>query len=162
MSTATRVSTEALRGIAAALYAGPLSEFVARRDERARDLDDKALRAAVKSLPKPAAGAWLVDLMVVRMPEEIAEVLGLGATLRQAQEELDAAQLRTLAAQRRRLVAAVVRRGREEAAAMGERVSAAAAEQAASTLQAAMADPGAAGALRTGLLVRPMAATGLG
>lgn len=152
---------DALLAVATALYAGGLGDFVARRTAQAAQVDPE-LRGAVKALPKPAAGAWLVSLVLRRMPEEIDQVMELGATLRQAQDDLDAAQLRTLAVQRRRLLAALVRRGREAAGELGERISDAAAEQALATLQAAMADPGAERALRTGLLVRPLSSTGLG
>lgn len=150
--------------MAGELYGLLPGEFVAARNERARRLKadgDVGLARAVRALPKPAAGAWLADAMVRHMAEELEQVLELGEAMREAQADLDAAQLRDLNRRRRELVTAVVRQGRTVAAGLGQKISEQAAEQTAATLQAAMADAGAADALRTGLLVEPMATVGL-
>ncbi|MFD1505609.1 hypothetical protein FE374_01585 [Georgenia yuyongxinii] len=153
-----------LAAVAEALYALVPGEFTRARNDRATQLradGEKDLADAVKALPKPSAGAWLVNMMVRQMSEEIGQVLELGAALRQAQEQLDAAQLRALNTQRRRLTSAVVRQAVKVAAGLGQKVSPAVADQAEATLHAAMTDDGAAAALRTGLLVAPMEAVGL-
>lgn len=156
--------TEELVAVAGELYALLPGEFVAARNERAGRIKadgDADLARAVKALPKPAAAAWLANTMVRHLTDQLDQVLELGEAMREAQADLDAAQLRDLNRQRRQLVAAVVREGRKVAGRLGHKVSEAAAEQTAATLQAAMADEAAAAALRTGLLVEPMAAVGL-
>jgi hypothetical protein len=158
------VGTGELVAVAGELYALLPGEFVAARNERAGRIKadgDAELARAVKALPKPAAAAWLANTMVRHLADQLDQVLELGEAMREAQEDLDAAQLRDLNRQRRQLVAAVVREGRKVAARLGQKVSEPAAEQTAATLQAAMADERAAAALRTGLLVEPMAAVGL-
>ncbi|WP_448070695.1 hypothetical protein [Georgenia yuyongxinii] len=154
-----------LAAVAEELYALVPGEFTKARNDRAAQLraaGERELADAVKALPKPSAGAWLVNMIVRRMGEEIGQVLELGTALLQAQQELDAAQLRTLNTQRRRLTAAVVRQAVTVAAGLGQKVSPAVAEQAEATLHAAMTDAAAAAALRTGLLVAAMEAAGLG
>lgn len=153
-----------LLAAAGELYALAPSEFVEARNERANQAradGDTQLARELKGLRKPAAAAWLTNTMVRHMADEIEQVLELGRAMREAQEDLDAAELRTLNRQRRQLVTAVVRQGRTVAAGLGVKVSDAAAEQAAATLQAAMADEHAEAALRTGMLVEPMETTGL-
>ena len=158
------MGTQDLLAVAVDLYGLLPGEFVAARDERAKQAradGDAQLSRDVKALRKPAAAAWLVNAMVRHMTEQIEQVLELGQAMREAQEDLDAAELRTLNRQRRQLVTAVVRQGRKVASGLGQKVNDVAAEQAAATLQAAMADPNAEAALRTGLLLEPMAITGL-
>ncbi|KAE8763922.1 hypothetical protein [Georgenia thermotolerans] len=161
-------TTEAPAGLAAAaeeLYSLEPGQFTRARNDRAKQAradGDPALAEAVKALPKPSTAAWLVNLMVRRMGTEIGQALEVGAALRQAQQDLDAAQLRTLTSQRRRLTAALVRQAGTRAAELGTKVSAAVAEQAETTLHAAMTDADAAAALRTGLLVRALEPAGLG
>ena len=81
--------------IADALYAGPLGEFTPTRDARAKELKaDKALAAAVKGLRKPSLAAWVVNLLVRREAEQVAQVLTVGEALREAQATLDGEELR--------------------------------------------------------------------
>jgi len=158
------VGVQDLLAVAVDLYGLVPGEFVAARDDRAkqaRAAGDPQLARDLKALRKPAAAAWLANAMVRHMTDQIEQVLELGKAMREAQEDLDAAELRTLNRQRRQLVTAVVRQGRKVGADLGQKVSDVAAEQAAATLQAAMADESAEAALRTGLLVEPMATTGL-
>ncbi|PFG40616.1 hypothetical protein ATJ97_3148 [Georgenia soli] len=158
------MSTQDLLAVAVDLYGLLPGEFVESRDERAKQAraDGEAdLARDVKALRKPTAAAWLVNAMVRHMTEQIEQVLELGQAMREAQEDLDAAELRTLNRQRRQLVTAVVRQGRKVGAELGQKVNDVAAEQAAATLQAAMADENAEAALRTGLLLEPMTTTGL-
>ncbi|MEZ5193813.1 MAG: hypothetical protein R2734_15820 [Nocardioides sp.] len=78
-----------------------------------------------------------------------------------AQATLDAAQLRELTKQRRQLTAAVTGRARALAAEERQRVTVAVAEQVEGTLTTAMVDEGAERAVRSGLLVAALAATGV-
>ncbi|WP_148040108.1 hypothetical protein [Cryobacterium tepidiphilum] len=153
-----------LADAAAALYALTPGDFTAARNQRSRDAraaGDKDLAAALTALKKPSASAWLVNMLVRHRADEIGQVLDLGASLREAQQDLDADELRELGRQRQKLVAALTREGRRLASDLGERLSDSAADEVGQTLQAAMVDPWAAAAVRTGALVRPLSATGV-
>jgi hypothetical protein len=156
---ATRVADTAV-----ALYALTLGDFTAARNRRSREArasGDKELATAIAALRKPSTSAWLVNMLVRHRADEIDQVLDLAASLREAQQDLDAAELRELGHQRQKLVAALTREGRRLASELGENLSDAAAGEVSQTLQAAMVDPWAAAAVRTGALVRPLAATGV-
>ena len=148
--------------IADELFGLPLGDFTPARDARAKELKaDKTLSAAVKALRKPSLAAWVVNLMVRRDAEQVAQVLAVGEALREAQATLDGAELRALTKQRRQLTAAVTSRARGVAADEGVRVTQAVADQVEATLTAAMLDAGAADAVRSGLLVTSLAAAGV-
>ena len=148
--------------IADELFGLPLGDFTPARDARAKELKaDKTLSAAVKALRKPSLAAWVVNVMVRRDAEQVAQVLAVGEALREAQATLDGAELRALTKQRRQLTAAVTSRARGVAADEGVRVTQAVADQVEATLTAAMLDAGAADAVRSGLLVTFLAATGV-
>lgn len=148
---------------AEALYALPLGGFTPARDARAKALkaEDAALARAVKALRKPTVAAWVVDLLVRRESAQVGEVLALGAALREAQEGLAGEELRALTRQRRQLTAALTTRARALARQAGQPVTAAVADQVEATLTAAILDEGAAAAVRSGMLVAPLAATGV-
>lgn len=150
--------------VAEQLYGLPLAEFTAARDARAKELkaDAPELAAAAKALRKPTLAAWVVNLLVRRDPDQIAQLVAVGEALRDAAGSLDAGQLRELTKQRRQLTAAVTTTARHHAAAEGQPVTEAVATEVESTLTAAMLDASAAAALRSGLLVRPLSTTGLG
>ncbi|GAA1961675.1 hypothetical protein GCM10009798_21790 [Nocardioides panacihumi] len=147
--------------IADELYALPLAAFTPARDARVKELDDPAVKAAVKALRKPSLAAWVVNLLVRHETEQVEQVLAVGEALRSAAAGMDAAQLRELTKQRRQLTAAVTARARAVARERGVRVTDSVADQVEATLTAAMLDPGAAAAVRSGLLVAPLAATGV-
>lgn len=148
---------------AAALYALPLDAFVGARNAAAKEATaagEKELARALKALPKPSSAAWLVNMLVTRRRDEVEQVLELGASLREAQDGLDRAQLHALGQQRQRLLAAVAGQSLEAAAEAGHDVGRAALPGVEQTLRAALADPSAAGAVLTGRLVRTLEATG--
>lgn len=150
---------------AEALYGLPPAEFTAARNSaaaRLRDEGDRESSARVKALRKPVVAAWVVNLLVRRDAEEMAQVLDLGASLRQAQADLDGQALRELGRQRRRLVAAVAGKGRGLAKEAGVALSESVLRQVEETLHAAMVDTDAEAAVRTGLLVDPLSAAGAG
>jgi chromosome segregation ATPase len=103
----------------------------------------------------------VVDLLVRRETEQVAQMIAVGAALREAQAGMDAAALRELTKQRRQLTAALTVRARALARSEGLRVTESVAEQVEETLTAAMIDGGAAAAVRSGLLVAPLRATGV-
>ncbi|WP_110205107.1 hypothetical protein [Nocardioides daejeonensis] len=155
--------TDGLADVADRLYGLPLSEFTPARDEvaKAHRTTDRAFSDAVRALRKPSTAAWVVNLLVRRDPGQVDQVLAVGAALREAQATLAADELRALTRQRRQLTAAVTQRARTVALEHGQRVTQAVADQVEATLTAAMIDEGAAAAVRSGLLVAPLAATGV-
>lgn len=145
------------------LYALSLADFTPARDARAKELkkDDPDLAGRVKALRKPSVAAWVVNLLVRRESDQVDQVLTVGAALREAAAALDGAELRELTRQRRQVTAAVTARARSLAAEEGHRVTEAVAEQVEATLTAAMLDETAARAVRSGLLVTTLRATGM-
>jgi hypothetical protein len=164
---ASRVTT--LVEVAEELYGLPLASFTPARDARSRalrgsDLAELAeLAGPVKALRKPATAAWVVNLLVRRETEQVAQMIAVGAALREAQAGMDATALRELTRQRRQLTAALTVRARALARSEGLRVTEAVAEQVEETLTAAMIDGGAAGAVALpdalGFEATPVAAT---
>ena len=92
----------ALDEIAVELYALTPEEFTAARNARAA-ASARALAARVKALRKPTVAAWAVDRLA--REGQLADALDLAAALRDAQDDLDAAELSRLGRQRRGLVA---------------------------------------------------------
>lgn len=150
--------------VAQELYGLAPGEFTDARNERAKQLrtTDRGLSAAVGALPKPATAAWVLNMLVRHEAALVDQVVELGVSLRAAQESLAGEELRELNRQRRRLTAAVSTQARDLARRLGVRVTDAVADQVEESLRAAMTDVSAAAALRTGLLVKPLSATGLG
>lgn len=144
-----------LDAIAAELYALPPAEFTAARNARA-GMADRSIAAQVKALRKPTVAAWAVDLLA--REGQLGEALELSAALREAQDDLDAAELSRLGKQRRQLVAALANEAVTLAKDAGVAVSAAAREDVEKTINAAVVDAAAAAAVMTGRLVTPLEA----
>lgn len=154
--------TDELLAIADELYALPLEQFTPERDARAKAAKgDRDLVAALKSLRKPSVAAWVVNLLVRREVAQVEQVLAVGAALREAQEGMDGGELRALTRQRRQLTSAVTGQARALAAEEGVRVTQSVADEVEATLTAGLVDPEAARAVRSGLLVRSLKATGV-
>ncbi|MDL5352692.1 transposase [Microbacterium sp. zg-YB36] len=153
-----RVAHEDLDVVAAQLYALTPAEFTAARNARAAAASGE-LAKAIRALRKPVVSAYAVDLLVAE--GQLGEALDLAAALREAQDDLDAAELTRLSRERRALVAALARRAAGLAGDRGVAVSAAAALEIESTIDAAVRDAAAAAAVLTGRLVRPLSATGV-
>jgi hypothetical protein len=153
--------TEQLLEIADGLYALPLAEFTPARDARAKELKGTDLAAPVKALKKPSLAAWVVNLLVRRDAEQVTQVLDLGAALREAAAGMQGEELRALTRQRRQLTTAVTSGARALASGEGVKVTQAVADQVEATLTAAMLDVRCAEAVRSGLLVTALAATGV-
>lgn len=157
--------SENLESIAEELYALTPTDFTAARNEAAKEAKadgDKALADRVQKLKKPLASAWVVNLLVREDADEIAQMLDLGEALQRAQADLDGDALRELNRQRRKLITVMAQKGRALARDHGVKVSGAVAEQVEQTLHAAMVDSDAATAVRTGMLVEPLAPEGFG
>ena len=158
------MATDPLLSIAEELYALTPSEFTGSRNEWAKQSksDDPELAKRILALRKPSVAAWVVNMMMRHQGDQMTQVLELGASLRQAQENLDGEALRELTRQRRQLTTAVTRQGRDLAQELGQRLTEAVADQVQGTLHAAMVDEDAAAAVRSGLLVSALTATGVG
>lgn len=166
MSATDRDAGELLR-VADELYALPISDFTPTRDARSKQLkashdpEESALAGPVKALRKPSLAAWVLNLLVRREPEQVEQVLQVGAALRDAQAGMSADELRALTRQRRQLTAAVTTQARTLAREEGIKVTEAVAVQVEATLTAAMVSRACGDAVRSGLLVAALATTGL-
>ena len=155
---------QTLASIADPLYALAPAEFTAARNLAAREVKDSAdleLAARVRELRKPSPAAWAVNLLARQRADELEQLADLGATMREAQEELDREQLAELTRQRRALVNALAREASALAAEARHNLTATVVDEVAKTLQAALNDPAAAAAVRSGRLVRGLEATGI-
>jgi len=150
-----------LLAIADDLYALPLGDFTPARDAKAKELKGTDLAKEVKALKKPSLAGWVVNLLVRHEPEQVDQVLQVGAALREAQASMSGDELRQLTRQRRQLTAAVTTVARRLAREHGQKVTEAVAGQVEATLTAAMVDEECAKAVRSGLLLGPLASTGV-
>jgi hypothetical protein len=156
------VADGTLIGIADELFALPLAEFTPRRDAIAKEHKaDKDLAVRIKAIRKPSMAAWVVNLLVRREPEQVDQMLAVGVALREAQANLDGEELRALTRQRRQVTAAITMQARGLAGQVGVKVTESVAEQVEATLTAGLVDESAAAAVRSGLLVTALAATGV-
>lgn len=135
------------------LYALPPEEFTAARDAAAKQ--DKALKA----LRKPTVSAWVLNTLVRREAGLLEDLLALGPLLTDAQQRGNGDALRRLGEQRRQLIASVTTRALDLA---GRPTSPAVRSEVESTLEAALADPASAEAVRSGQLLRPLTYAGFG
>jgi soluble cytochrome b562 len=154
-----------LEEIADELYGLVPDEFIPARDDHvkaARAAGDRAFAKDVTGLRKPSTAAWVVNLLVRRATDQLVALLDLGESLRTAQSALAGDQLKELSRQRAQVVYAIAREGRRLAREAGHPVSPAIEEEVAETLRAALADPVAAQAVRTGRLTSSLSYAGLG
>ena len=147
-----------LEDVADRLYALAPEDFTAARTAEAAEAD-KPLRKEIAALRKPTVGAWLVNTLARSEPELLDQLLSLGPAMADAQRTGQGDVLRQLGEQRRQLIGAVTARAFEVA---GREPAAAARAEVESTLEAALADPGSADAVRSGRLVRALSYAGFG
>lgn len=147
---------DALDALAVELYALPPDEFTAARNARASG--DRELAARLKALRKPTVAAWAVNLLA--REGQLRDALDLAAALREAQDDLDAAELSRLSRQRRQLVSALASQAVKLASDRGVTVSASARDDIQKTVNAAVMDAAAAAAVMTARLTRPLEASG--
>ncbi|RKR88567.1 hypothetical protein BDK92_2895 [Micromonospora pisi] len=149
------------------LYTAPPEGFVGARTEAvaaARAAGDEATARQLAKLRKPTVAAWLVNLLAIRRPELVADLVELAAELRAAQRDLRGPRLRELSAQRRGTVAALVAEARALGVEADPRLGAGKLPLAEveATLQAALADVEVAEQVRSGRLVRAASYAGFG
>ena len=135
-------------------------DFVAERTarQRAARKDDRALATAIGQLRKPAPAAWVIDLLA--HDGALDDAVDLGPALRKAQADADPDAIRTLRRQRAEVVDALAQAGADLASDAGHPVTPAVLEQVRSTIEAAMADPHAGAAVRSGLLMTALESVG--
>ncbi|WP_433315897.1 hypothetical protein ACQP0U_04120 [Micromonospora sp. CA-269861] len=149
------------------LYRTPPDRFVAARDAAvadARRAGDPTTARQLARLRRPTVAAWLVNLLAIRRPELVTDLVQLADALRSAQRELRGPRLRELSAQRRAVVGALVAEVRKLAAAEPEappasRLPLAEVE---ATLNAAFSDVEVAEQVRAGRLLRAASYAGFG
>src|SRR3954462_1519804 len=98
------------------LYEEPPDGFVAARTAAINDAKQAGDRDTAKrlaALRKPTVAAWVVNLLALRRPDLIEELVDLSAALREAQRGLQGEQLRELTTQRRQVVSALVSAARK-------------------------------------------------
>jgi hypothetical protein len=147
-----------LDDVAGRLYALPPEDFTAARDAEAKALAPP-LRGQVKALRRPTVAAWLVNRLAAEEPDLLDQLLELGPSLAAAQEQGRGEDLRALGQQRRELVSAVAGTA---AGLSGRAVGPQVRLEVEQTLEAALADPDSAEAVRSGRLVRALSYAGFG
>ncbi|MDN4597833.1 hypothetical protein [Leifsonia virtsii] len=140
-----------LRDVAGELYAAAPADFIAKRNAAAAEAD-KPTAKQIKTLRKPSASAAAINALVREHPDLVGDVLDIGSRMRDAFASRDRAEIRALTQERQRLL---------QRATDGLDLSPAVQREVEETLQAAVIDPAAAAAVRSGMLVRALEATGL-
>jgi len=151
--------------VADELYGLLPAEFVAARDARAataRSEGDRALAREITKLRRPSASAWLTNLLARQSRAELDELLNLGPALMEAQEQLAGGRLRQLSQRRLEGLDALSGRAGAIARSLGQPVTVHTIHEVEETLQAALADPAAAVAVRLGRLTTALAYSGFG
>jgi hypothetical protein len=149
------------------MYEAPPDGFVAARSTavaEAKKAGDSAAAKRFAALRKPTVAAWVVNLLALRRPDLIDELVELSTALREAQRGLQGDQLRELTTQRRQVVSALVAAARklaveEDPGMAGAKLPLGEVE---ATLTAALAEPEIADQVRTGRLIRAATYAGFG
>jgi hypothetical protein len=148
------------------MYEAPPDRFVATRAAAiadARKAGDRDTAKRLAALRKPTVAAWLVNLLALRRPELIDQLVELSNALRTAQRSLKGDELRELTGQRRQVVSALVSAARKLAVAEDPQVaSKLPLGEVEATLTAALAEPEIAEQVRTGRLIRAATYAGFG
>jgi hypothetical protein len=147
------------------LYGLTPAEFTGARDrhvQAARQAGDRQLAAAVKALRRPSAGAWAINLLARQRADDLGRLLDLGERMREAHAALSGDEIRALGRQRHQLVSGLARDASLLATQRGAPISGSAEREVVGTLEAALADPEAGAAARSGRLQRSLAHLGFG
>jgi predicted nucleic acid-binding Zn-ribbon protein len=152
----------------APLYREPPEEFVARRNELAKELragGDSEAAAEVRKLRKPAASAWLINRVAADHPALIRAVVEAAERLGEVQQKVldgdeGADRLREAAETERTAAEALLAAARELAA--EHRVPKTALDRAAATVQAAGSDPALRDRMLRGVVERDQQAATIG
>jgi hypothetical protein len=148
------------------LYAAPPDGFVAARDAAvaaAKEAGDAAKAKEIGKLRKPTVAAWVVNLLAIKRPDLVDDLVELSAAMRSAQRDLKGAQLRELSAQRRAAVNGLLKEAVKLAGQADPRNrSKLPVGEVENTLTAAMSDADVAEQVRSGRLVKAATYAGFG
>ncbi len=151
------------------LFARPLSEFTAARNELARRLRNAGQEEAagrVQALRKPSVPVWSVNQLARRHPDEVKELVDAGERLRKAQQAAfrgggrDAVREATTA--ERTATRTLTRLAHELLAEEGRPATRAVTDRIGSLLRSAAIEPDAAELLAAGRLSEEVESTGFG
>lgn len=95
------------------LYSAPREDFIALRKERAKAAradGDADLAKEIDKLTKPTSAAWLANQLARSDSAEVRELASLGEALREAHEQLDGAEIKSLSHKRTELIRGLVER----------------------------------------------------
>ncbi|MFF0338265.1 hypothetical protein [Kribbella sp. NPDC004875] len=148
-----------------ALYAAPAAEFIATRNELAKQLKadgDPLGSTRLKALRKPTVAAWVTNLLARKLPDELDDLLALGDEFREATADLDGERLRELTPKRHKLLDALAKQAARLAGDEGQKISADVGQKLRETLDAALVDPAAGDAVREGRLSSALRHVGFG
>jgi hypothetical protein len=147
------------------LYAAGPEEFMAVRRNlvaQARAAGERDLAAELGALRKPSVAAWAINQVARKAPGALADLVGLGARMRDAQGRLDTGTLTALRPERDQAVRLAVEAAVTVAQTAGRTLSPAVREDVRATLVAALADRGASAAVASGQLTRALSYSGFG
>jgi hypothetical protein len=159
------VQPDGVAEVADELYGLRPADFIAARDERARQVKASGRQeaaAAIRKLARPTASAWLVNQVVRAAPDQLSRLGDVASALQDAQRELAGDRMRELSGERRQVVADLVATATDLAAETGPAASATVLGEVRATFEAAIADPRAGAAVRSGHLTRALTYAGLG
>ncbi|MFG1910923.1 hypothetical protein [Kribbella sp. NPDC048928] len=148
-----------------AVYAAPAADFIATRNELAKQLKadgDPLGSTRLKALRKPTVAAWIANLLARNLPEELDDLLALGDEFREATADLDGDRLRELTPRRHQLLDKLTKEAARLAAAEGQKISPDVGQKLRETLDAALVDPAAGDAVRDGRLSSALRHVGFG
>jgi hypothetical protein len=148
-----------------ALYAAPAADFIATRNELAKQLKadgDPVGSTRLKAMRKPTVAAWVTNLVARKAPDGLDDLLALGDEFREATADLDGERLRELTPKRHQLLDKLAKEAVRLAAEDGQKISADVGQKLRETLDAALVDPAAGDAVREGRLSSALRHVGFG
>ncbi|HEY3512250.1 MULTISPECIES: hypothetical protein [Kribbella] len=148
-----------------AVYAAPTADFIATRNELAKQLKadgDPLGSTRLKALRKPTVAAWIANLVARELPDQLDDLLALGDEFREATADLDGERLRELTPRRHQLLDQLAKEAARLAGEAGQKVSADVGQKLRETLDAALVDPAAGDAVREGRLSSALRHVGFG
>jgi hypothetical protein len=148
-----------------ALYAAPAADFIATRNELAKQLKadgDPVGSTRLKAMRKPTVAAWVTNLVARKAPDDLDDLLALGDEFREATADLDGDRLRELTPKRHQLLDKLAKEAARLAAEDGQKISADVGQKLRETLDAALVDPAAGDAVREGRLSSALRHVGFG
>ncbi|MFK4084219.1 hypothetical protein ACI2LF_08945 [Kribbella sp. NPDC020789] len=144
------------------LYASPAADFIATRNELAKQLKadgDQLASTRLKALRKPTVAAWVANLVARKLSDDLDDLLALGDEFREATADMDGDRLRELTPKRHQLLDKLVK---EAAQLADQKLSADVIQKLRETLDAALVDPAAGDAVREGRLSSALRHVGFG